>query len=64
MQKKNKSKMLYMIVCIAFVVAAGCFAAGAVNHILNTGEGVLSSIFLALGCLCMACVWYRLSKTK
>lgn len=34
---------------VLFCVAALCFAFGTVNHLLNTGEGVLSSILLALG---------------
>lgn len=34
---------------VLFGVAALCFAFGTVNHLLNTGEGVLSSILLALG---------------
>ena len=51
----NKDKLL----CIIFALAGCCFIAGTVNHILNTGEGVLSSIFLALGCLCVSFVCYK-----
>lgn len=46
------------ILCVLFVVAACCFLAGAVNHIVNTQEGWLSPVLLAGGCLCgaFACV--------
>lgn len=51
------------ILCILFAVAAGCFLAGTVNHIVNTQEGWLSSLLLALGSLCAAYVLYRKGKT-
>lgn len=51
----NKNKLL----CALFALAAVCFAAGAVNHLLNTGEGVLSSVLLAAGCLCGAVVFCK-----
>ena len=41
-------------VAILFAFAAVCFAAGTVNHILHTGEGVLSSALLCVGCICAA----------
>ena len=47
------------LLCAAFGLAAACFAAGTVNHALNTGEGVLSSALLALGCLCLAFAFYK-----
>jgi len=47
------------LVFILFVLAACCFAAGAINHAFNTGEGVVSSILLAAGCACMAVVFYK-----
>ena len=47
------------LLCAAFGLAAACFAAGTVNHALNTGEGVLSSALLALGCLCLAFAYYK-----
>ena len=42
------------ILCVLFVIAACCFLAGTVNHIVNTHEGWLSSLLLAGGCLCGA----------
>ncbi len=53
MMKINK------ILCILFVIAACCFLAGTVNHIVNTQEGWLSSLLLALACLCGAFVCYQ-----
>lgn len=47
------------ILCILFVVAACCFIAGTVNHIVNTKEGILSSALLAAGCLCAAFAFYK-----
>ena len=47
------------ILCILFVLAAFCFLAGTVNHIVNTHEGWLSSLLLAGGCLCGALVVYK-----
>ncbi len=49
----------YKVISILFALAACCFIAGTVNHILNTGEGILSSILLALGCLCISFVFYK-----
>ena len=49
----------YKALCILFALAAVCFLAGAVNHLLNTGEGVLSSLFLALGCGCFSVSFYN-----
>ena len=47
------------ILCALFVIAACCFLAGTVNHIVNTHEGWLSSLLLAGGCLCGAVVFYK-----
>ena len=46
----NKYKVLSTI----FAIAACCFVAGTINHIVNTGEGIISSILLALGGLCLS----------
>ena len=51
----NKNKIL----CILFALAAFCFLAGTVNHIVNTHEGWLSSLLLAGGCLCGAIAFYK-----
>jgi len=45
--------------CVLFIIAACCFLAGTVNHIVNTHEGWLSSLLLAGGCLCGAFVFYK-----
>ena len=44
----NKYKVLWIL----FALAAFFFFLGTVKHILNTGEGILSSFLLSLGCLC------------
>ena len=44
-------------VFVLFIFAACCFLAGTVNHIVNTGEGWVSSLLLAAGCLCGAFVF-------
>lgn len=49
----------YKVLCIMFTIATCCFIVGTINHIMNTGEGILSSILLALGCLCMSFVFYK-----
>jgi len=51
----NKNKVLSII----FGLAACCAIAGVINHILNTGEGILSPILLALVSLCAAFVCYK-----
>ena len=51
----NKYKML----SIMFELAACCFIIGTINHILNTGEGIVSSILLAVGCLCMSYAFHK-----
>ncbi|MBQ5328689.1 MAG: hypothetical protein J6J15_05880 [Oscillospiraceae bacterium] len=48
--KINKNKLL----SILFAIASVCFFAGTINHIVNTGEGIISSLLLGLGCLCFA----------
>ena len=55
----KEKKILYIVVGIIFIIAAGCFIAGTINHILNTGEGVISSSLLALGCVCGAVFFIR-----
>lgn len=47
------------ILCVLFLLAACCFLAGAVNHIVNTHESWLSSVLLACGCLCGAIMFYN-----
>ena len=51
--KKNK------ILGALFLAAAFCFTAGTINHIVNTGEGILSSALLAAGCFCFAFAFYK-----
>ncbi|MDD7280913.1 MAG: hypothetical protein PUH10_02830 [Erysipelotrichaceae bacterium] len=50
---------IYKLLCIMFVLAACCFFAGTIHHIVNTGEGIISSILLGLGCICMSVVLYK-----
>lgn len=47
------------VLTILFVLAACCFFAGTVNHIMFTHENWLSSLFMAAGCLCAAIAFYR-----
>ena len=47
------------LLCILFLLAAFCFLAGTINHIVNTGEGILSSALLTAGCLCFAFVFHK-----
>lgn len=49
----------YKVLCIMFALAAVCFIAGTINHIVNTGEGTISSLLLALGCICMSIAFYK-----
>ena len=56
---KEINMKIYRILCILFVIAAFCFLAGTVNHIVNTHEGWLSSLLLAGGCLCGAFIFYK-----
>ena len=46
-----KTKKMF---CFLFAAASCCFFIGTINHIVNTGEGIISSLFLAFGCLCLA----------
>lgn len=55
---KDKRK-IYLVVGLLFVIASCLFIIGTVNHILNTGEGIMSSILLALGCACGAVVFLK-----
>lgn len=48
------TKNILKIIGILFCLAAVCFGVGTVNHIVNTGEGIVSSICLTLGCICGA----------
>lgn len=54
----NKRK-IYIIIGLAFILAACLFVVGTVNHILNTEEGIVSSVLLALGCICAAIAFLR-----
>ena len=51
-------------VFVLFIFAACCFLAGTINHIVNTGEGWVSSLLLAAGCLCGAFVFGIKKKKK
>ena len=57
---KNKYKLL----SIGFALAGCCYIAGTINHILNTGESILSSVLLAAGCLCLAFAYYKEAKKR
>lgn len=50
------------VIGILFVVAAVFFAMGTINHILYTGEEIISSVCLALGCVCAAVFSLRKSS--
>lgn len=54
-----KKRKIYILIGFAFILSACFFAAGTVNHILNTREGVVSSILLALGSICAAIVFFK-----
>ena len=47
------------VLSLLFVLAAGFFVVGTVNHMVNTHEGWLSSLLLAGGCLCGAIMFYN-----
>ncbi len=47
------------ILCALFGLASCCFFAGTVNHIVNGNGGIISSLLLALGCLCLAVAFYK-----
>ena len=49
----------YKLLCILFAIGGCCYVAGTINHIVNTGEGIISSILLALGCLCLSVAFYK-----
>lgn len=51
------NRKIYLVVGILFIIASFCFIIGTVNHILNTDEGIVSSILLAVGCSCFAVVF-------
>ena len=53
---------IYKVLCVLFALAAGCFISGTINHVMSTGEGVVSSIFLSLGCIFLAHTFYKKSK--
>jgi len=44
---------------ILFAVATCCFLAGTINHVVNTHEGWISSLLLAVGCLCGTVVFFK-----
>lgn len=48
------------ILAFVFFIAACCYAIGTVNHIVNTGESVMSSMLLTVGFLCIAVGCYRM----
>ena len=52
----------FKTVAVLFAFAALCFAAGTVYHIVSSGEGIVSSICLALGCACLSYVFFRMKK--
>lgn len=52
----------YRLLSICFALAGCCYIVGTINHILNTGEGILSSALLAAGCLCLAFAFYKGTK--
>lgn len=54
----------YKLLCILFAIGGCCYVAGTINHIVNTGEGILSSSLLAAGFFCIAFALYRLYKKK
>ena len=54
----------YRLLSIAFAIAGCCYIAGIINHILNTGESILSSALLAAGCLCWAFAFYKKGKNN
>lgn len=47
------------ILCVLFAAASCCFFAGTVNHMINESGGVISSLLLALGCLCISVAFYK-----
>ena len=48
--------------CMLFALVGGCFISETINHLMSSSEGVLSSIFLSLGCLFLAHTFYKKSK--
>ncbi len=42
-----------------FAGASCCFFAGTVNHIINENGGIISSLLLGLGCLCLSVAFYK-----
>ena len=54
----------YKLLSIMFLLAGVCFVAGTVNHLLNTKEGIVSSVLLALGCFCLSFSFYKMYKNK
>lgn len=50
----------FRAIALLFLLAAVLFAAGTVNHLLHTGEGIISSLLLAAACLCGAVTFWRL----
>ena len=55
----------YKLLSIGFALAGCCYIAGTINHLLNTGESILSilsSLLLAAGFLCLSYSFYTTSK--
>ena len=52
----------YKLLSIVFAIAGCCYIVDTINHILNTGESILSSALLAAGFLCLAFGFYKGTK--
>ena len=62
MDKKKVNKKILKAASIMFAVAALLFIGSAVNHIINTGEQIISTICFALASGLLAFDCYRKSK--
>lgn len=54
--KINKNKLL----SILFAIASVCFFAGTINHIISKSGGIISSLLLAFGCLCLSLAFRKM----
>lgn len=52
----------YKLLSIGFAFVGCCYIGGTINHLLNTGESILSSLLLAAGFLCLSYSFYITSK--
>lgn len=50
----NDKRKMYVMIGALFAVSSCLFILGTINHLFNTGEGVVSSGLLALGAACAA----------